>query len=447
MIISCEECGKRYRIDPTKISKKDIKFKCKSCDHLIIAHKPPPLIATKKPDKTPFVSSPRESKPERAVEEKMPKPPKKKEVVPIKKSPEYTRPTKFRFGLTAKLFVMMITVSLVPLVMFWYITFNKTPDQIREDTKRNANQLSLGIAKHVDEWLDKNVRILKTLANLEDMISMDRILQEPLLATLHKVYPWIYLTCTIDLNGKNVARNDNKPLINYSDKQFFKEIVDGKKLAWQTLIDESTKKPALFLAVPILNGDKIVGVITNVMSLDDLSKHIVTWEGEDTGSAFLVDENGKVLAHKTEQYVRKQKDLRNHPLIVAYKNGQRGSVPFTNPEGKSILGHVRGTALGWILAIQQEEKEASYILGQLISYAYLLLGVTVVFVFIIAWFSGRALSRPIIKLTDAADRISVGELDVEIDTQRKDEIGDLAEAIALMQDSIRLSIERLRQRR
>ncbi|MBU0987648.1 MAG: HAMP domain-containing protein, partial [Proteobacteria bacterium] len=87
------------------------------------------------------------------------------------------------------------------------------------------------------------------------------------------------------------------------------------------------------------------------------------------------------------------------------------------------------------------------IIEQLLSYAYLLLAVTIVFVFIIAWFSGRALSRPIIKLTDAADRISVGELDVEIDTNRKDEIGDLAEAVARMQDSIRLSIERLRQRR
>ena len=58
------------------------------------------------------------------------------------------------------------------------------------------------------------------------------------------------------------------------------------------------------------------------------------------------------------------------------------------------------------------------------SFAYRLLAITVVFILIIAWFSGRALSRPIIKLTDAAERISVGELDMEIRTRRKDEIGD-----------------------
>jgi HAMP domain-containing protein len=50
-------------------------------------------------------------------------------------------------------------------------------------------------------------------------------------------------------------------------------------------------------------------------------------------------------------------------------------------------------------------------------------------------------------LTDVADRISVGELDAEIKIKSKDELGDLAEAISRMQDSIRLSIERLRRRR
>lgn len=59
---------------------------------------------------------------------------------------------------------------------------------------------------------------------------------------------------------------------------------------------------------------------------------------------------------------------------------------------------------------------------------------------------GYRLSRNIGKLTDAADRISVGELDVVIEIKSNDEIGALAEAITRMQDSLRFSIERLRRR-
>ncbi len=447
MITICKECGKKYRINPEKIIEKDARFKCKDCGHLITVHKSTLAPEAPKPDDVLFPSTPPESKPEKPVGKKPVPPPKAERVVKKKKAPKIIRTGKIRFGLTAKLFIMMIIVSLVPLTVFCGITLKQFKDRMRNEAKRNINQISIGIAKHVDEWLDKNVRMTKTFASMRDMISMNRFLQEPLLNTIHKVYPGIYLSHTIALNGMNVARNDGKPFINHSDRQYFKDVIGGKTVACQTLIDKSLKKPALILAVPIKKGDKTAGVLVNAISLDDLSRHVVTWAGGDTGSAFLVDEKGKVIAHKIDEYVRKQKNLRQHPLVAAFKSGKRGSVSFTNKEGKSILGHVRGTAFGWILAIQQEESEAFYLIDQLMSYAYLLFSVTVVFVFIIAWFSGRALSRPIIKLTHVADRISVGELDAEISTKRKDEIGNLAEAIARMQDSIRLSIERLRQRR
>jgi HAMP domain-containing protein len=50
-------------------------------------------------------------------------------------------------------------------------------------------------------------------------------------------------------------------------------------------------------------------------------------------------------------------------------------------------------------------------------------------------------------LIDAAEKISIGDLDTEIKLDTKDEISDLAETIGRMQESIRLSIERLRRRR
>jgi HAMP domain-containing protein len=49
-------------------------------------------------------------------------------------------------------------------------------------------------------------------------------------------------------------------------------------------------------------------------------------------------------------------------------------------------------------------------------------------------------------LTDVANHISLGELGVEADIRSNDEIGDLSAAISRMQDSLILSIERLRKR-
>jgi HAMP domain-containing protein len=72
---------------------------------------------------------------------------------------------------------------------------------------------------------------------------------------------------------------------------------------------------------------------------------------------------------------------------------------------------------------------------------------TLLIVGLIVSFYGHRLTRNIRKLTDIADRISVGELDAAIPAMARDEVGLLAEAISRMQDSLRLSIERLRRRR
>ena len=50
-------------------------------------------------------------------------------------------------------------------------------------------------------------------------------------------------------------------------------------------------------------------------------------------------------------------------------------------------------------------------------------------------------------LAEVADRMSLGELDVDIDVDGTNEIGQLAESLRRMQASLRSAIERLRQRR
>ena len=40
MIVICEECGKKYRIDPSKIKGAAARFKCRVCAHMIMVSKP-----------------------------------------------------------------------------------------------------------------------------------------------------------------------------------------------------------------------------------------------------------------------------------------------------------------------------------------------------------------------------------------------------------------------
>ncbi len=65
----------------------------------------------------------------------------------------------------------------------------------------------------------------------------------------------------------------------------------------------------------------------------------------------------------------------------------------------------------------------------------------------LALFISTTITRPMTHLAEVADRMSLGELDVEIDVEGDNEIGQLAESLRRMQSSLRSAIERLRQRR
>ena len=79
--------------------------------------------------------------------------------------------------------------------------------------------------------------------------------------------------------------------------------------------------------------------------------------------------------------------------------------------------------------------------------ALILLGATLLLISIIVFVYTNRLTKKIKSLAEVTERISQGELEMKIETKSRDEIGELAEAIARMQDNIRLSIERLQRRR
>jgi len=450
MIVICEECGKKYKIDPAKIKGEQARFKCKACSHIITVKKQERLDKSEPelepvPDSQPMLED-IEKSPEAQTEDTPPA----QSAEPAASSTANRvarRKKKGGLGLTSKVILLMLLVSLVPGAVYFFISFKQTNDRIIQDTTRFGTQTANSLANEVSEWVDKNVRVLNTVAQMPGIQSMNRFEQEILLKAVQKEYPWMYLVFTTDINGMNIARNDDKDLTDYSDRQYVQDITSGKELAWQNLIGKTSKKPALVIAVPIRKNGQTIGVMAAAMTRDTISKSIANWREGKTGFAFLVDQDGRALAHQKKAFVEQQKDLSQNPLVKAAASKKSGLIEFTDADGQAEIGFAQITPLGWTLAIQQSKAEAFALLKEAQLFAFILMGATFVIVVVIAYFASRAIVLPIRKLTDAANRISVGELGVEIKTTSKDEIGDLADAITRMQDSIRLSIERLRRRR
>jgi len=138
IIVSCEECGKRYQIDTAQIEGRQTSFKCTSCNH---------IITVVKPEGNPMELPP------------APEPKKKKKKVPE----EVGRKSK-GLGIRGKMFLVLFLIPLVMLVFavpFTVSYITKAIDGIIQETvqaevevaKNQANQFASAIAKQVQSYL------------------------------------------------------------------------------------------------------------------------------------------------------------------------------------------------------------------------------------------------------------------------------------------------------
>jgi methyl-accepting chemotaxis protein len=440
MIVICENCGKKYRVDPGKVAGEGAKFRCRGCSFVMTIQRPPPLPTYESPVDAPILSavkslsaSAQRSGDASGAEARTATPEK-----PIGRR---------RFGLTAKVIVVMSLVSLLPLLTLSGLTLLQLDRRMRLEQETAAAQVAATLANQVEEWIDKSARALRLVAETPQLQSMEPGAQAAMLKAMVKQYPWMSSAIALNANGMNIARTDASPLSDYSDRLYYKAIVKGQDLAWQTVIArDDTRQPALVLAVPIREGSRLKGVIATALLLDSITHRVAHWRSGKTGFAFLVDESGKAIAHPEESYAKELRNLSDHPLIAKFRTEAEGQLYFKD-KGVDSHGHVQGTTQGWAVAVQQSEAEAFARVREALLFTAAVSAVTVLAVLLVAYLAGRAVARPIRKLTEYANRISVGEMETEIDVRSSDEIGDLAEAISRMQESIRLSIERLRRRR
>lgn len=356
----------------------------------------------------------------------------------------------FSFSIFQKILLAMLLVALVPLAVIWYLNYTDATKRISSTVEQQLTDVSNNLVSFVDNWVMMHYRILKQTATIPDIASMNGAKQKPILKSIIGEYDWIAGVITLAPDGMNVGRYDERKLEDYSDRVYFKQVAGGAPIGMQVAISKSTGKPNFTLAAPIQKSNEkdptspkdLAGVIVMAMQITQISDIITNVHVGKTAYAFLLDENGNIIAHQKEEFA-KIADFSKHPAYV--NRPAKGIKQLTYEDnGKKVIAYAQATKYGWTMVVQQDSEEALQPIRDANKKALLLLLVTVLVVTAIAYLFSQQLANPIRNLTRIADEMSRGRAVVKInEVHRGDEIGTLAAAIDRMGTSIRLAIERL----
>lgn len=440
--IKCNKCGRKYAVDEKKIVRRNTRLKCKACENIILVNN----LRLQQSQ----VTQPVASKPKSSVQ-----PQKKKTQVPLQKDPpgvqlkeifpEFKK-EKVRQRLFYRLLISMLFLSILPLVLFLKFSFLQTNKQIRENTDHLMVLITHDLGNRVNHWIDNKIQSLKSITESPAVSSMHHLNQEPVLNKFKNENPFISQILSLRLDGKNTYRVGDNPLTDYSNTPFFKKILKGEALSWQTQFNEVGEDPRLYLAVPITSQNHIVGVMVAIINATDIAATIQNLRKGETGYAFLIDENNRILAHPMEGY-HVNTDMSSNPLITAFQNNSSGSNTFQFYDHDThYIGSVQTINFGWSVAVVQEKKEAFFFLNQAIRSTIFISIITVFTTILIAFIFTKVIIRPVTKLTKSVESIARGELKTNISVSSKDEIGHLYLAVRRMQTSLRMAVIKLTQR-
>jgi predicted Zn finger-like uncharacterized protein len=394
MIVICEECGKKYQIDPEKIKGKQARFKCKACKHEITVSKPEPKPSVTAPV-PPSVEEPVAAVSEKEPPTKEPKedegsPKKKKSKKEVKKEKAAKKSGAKLKGLNVRS-KMMILFLFIPIIVI-----------------AGAGALYLKqLSDLTTELTGESTKVVTQMA--EDSI-------EQTARTVAK-------QCRLFLMGRPELRR-----IDYDqDPDFRKIAVQKVGKTGYTALYELPDSEGVWRTWAHVNP-KIIGIDMSKLK-KPLGKNFPGFWRVYTGV-----KNGK---ESKGYYAWRDRDgsVRDKFMVCTPVEGTRFIVAAT-----TYLDE-------FTQPIKIMEARAAEQVVNTRNIIFIILAGAIVLIGVIVSLYGYNLTKKIKSLTDTANRISVGELDAEIRIQSKDEIGDLAESISRMQESIRLSIERLRRGR
>ncbi len=344
--------------------------------------------------------------------------------------------------------ILGITLPLILVVMGFVNT--RTEALLTQNADELLGATNRALSSSVSVWLNLNDNALQTLINLPDIISMDPERQTPLLKAVADAYPHISLVSTTDWRGNNVARSDNQPLQNYFSEpwqQAARNARPGDPLTLMVTVNEMTGQPILVAARPI-RGDlgTIVGVAMFTSSITDITEEVLASRIGESGFAYVVDDQNRVVAHPDPNQVAKLQDLDTYPPVYALRGGTRGGTSFIDDRGERWRAYVEELDNGWGIIVQQRESELLSGLTRLRGITWTVTIVGAAILVFLAWLVIRQALHPIEQLTETAIAITSGDLSRRARIESDDEIGILAQAFNSMTEQLYTLISDLEHR-
>jgi signal transduction histidine kinase len=247
-----------------------------------------------------------------------------------------------------------------------------------------------------------------------------------------------------DRYGGLVATSGKTSDFYQADEEWWQKAFNGGKggtYISDVECDESSNSWCISIALSMFDDKgELIGICKNSLSLNRLLNDIAVFRIDNTGRAFVVDGEGKVLFPRDVKYADKQvfsKDALNKLLsgnkrFMFMHNGMLSDKKLFAAFSSITPPIDRIHGARWTIFVIQEAAEMSVPLERFVTHLGLITICLIALMVPLGLFFGDRLVRPIQKLREATKRFMAGEKKLGLDIRTNDEIEEFADLFSKM---------------
>lgn len=301
--------------------------------------------------------------------------------------------------------------------------------------------------KYLEERFQRSFTELEALAANDVMSKMT--LEGQLRYLDNELQSLNYLTFAI-VRPDGTAHYIDGTTAELGDRDYVIKAFEGHNAMSDVIESRVTNEMVMMLATPIVQFDNIIGVLIARVDGFYLSEIIDEIKFGATGHAFVLNEEGTILAHGDRTLVEEQVNYLNESGIgvntaTRIVEEESGTF-FYNNGGVRQYSAFETLENGWTLVVGADEKEFSSSINQL----QIILGSSVIVALIIglvlSFIFATSISKPIQVVTENGNKLANGDFTVKIPKNllaRKDEVGNLSKTFVTLTTNMRSMLQQV----
>ncbi|QUC64637.1 HAMP domain-containing protein [Nitrosopumilus sp. K4] len=375
------------------------------------------------------------------------------------------------FSLDKKLILLVMVVSVIALSITAYLSFNYADQILRErqgeqlfgESRVRGDTLRLLLESRIEQNKilanDPMIKILVSDLNQVSDEEFENLKESSRRAFLTQIQAFQELVgFSIGFEDVKIMSADGKLLFtlgrvsntNFQNDPLFKK---GLEKSFVDFEPTSTGKKMIVVS-PIFaedhkKGDEPIGVLISRMRTTAIDNILLNRSGlGETGEVYMVNDGFLMLSESRfiNDVIFKQK-VDTVPVQKCFREGEDHIGFYPDYRGIGIYGSSYCAAdLGFVMLAEIDEAETIepiLVLQDRIFQTGLLITTGMA---IIAFVISRTLSKPLIKLKNAANKVAEGNFDVRTNITTSDEIGELSHAFDSMAQKLQDSLIEIKQK-